>query len=122
MSERPGFSNLYNKGVSMLASRVKGRACAHGEFLGHSADMCDETGRDGRFSADSEGATVLSNVEAGVPGPVTSLLAEDWVVEDIVRVDEARGLIYFSSSIGSPLRSQLCVASLGFPSTETQVV
>ena len=40
------------------------------------------------------------------------LTAGDWLVSDVIGVDEARRLVYFSATLGSPLQRRVCRVSL----------
>lgn len=45
----------------------------------------------------------------------TALTSGDWEVRDVVGVDEAKGLVYFTGNRETPLEQQLYVTSLGKP-------
>ncbi len=45
--------------------------------------------------------------------PLRQLTSGDWMVEDVVALDEAKGLVYFTATEASPLERQLYAVSLG---------
>jgi dipeptidyl-peptidase 9 len=107
-SERSGFAHLYFKDISASAGMLRSGA----------RPVADHAGQDrAKIESDCDGkqSDVLDIiVESGgvLPGELRRITTgDDWMVEEIEYVDESRRLVYFSSTLGSPLERQLCVAS-----------
>lgn len=68
---------------------------------------------DGAFLwADESGGWRHLSLRAADGSVLRRLTAGEWLVSDVIGVDEARRLVYFSATLGSPLQRRVCRVSL----------
>lgn len=73
--------------------------------------------------SDTGNSSSWENAPGLLPGMLQRVSAgDDWMVEDVVHVDDERELVYFSCTINNPLERQLCVTSFAAGAQATELV